>query len=281
MIFNKEGQSFWYKGEQYIIGADIIATGASPYKGLGGKIKEIRTGKDKTTNNPYPDFCCTFDTLVLPSLRRKYEEVFSELYRKKVSLEEIDFDSVIMAPAMIGDERFKGAEVSIYLIAEEWANDGDYGTRFYTFPSKERALVKLNRMILNEQEDGLIEEWMYQDNYVSESDENSFECWLDGHHEPFHFSVRIHELSINLESSQIEYVARFHEESCNLEAFEMMIQSKCEKGEISKTQYEKLRKATNISNRISDKLGKNDTYMEQYWDTIEQVIKDELKSVKV
>lgn len=101
MIINKLGEKFSYGNVEYTIGAPIIGTDQSEYCGLYGCITEIRDGDDKDTENETPDMYCEFDPPTSAKEVEALEEVFSDLYGEKKTIDEICLDSVIMAPDMI------------------------------------------------------------------------------------------------------------------------------------------------------------------------------------
>ena len=45
MIYNVVGQEFIYEGVTYRVGAEVVGTAESDYRGLNGFILEIRTGR--------------------------------------------------------------------------------------------------------------------------------------------------------------------------------------------------------------------------------------------
>lgn len=49
MIINQEGMRYTYNGMTYTVGAAVMATEASEYRGLYGTITEIRDGADRET----------------------------------------------------------------------------------------------------------------------------------------------------------------------------------------------------------------------------------------
>ena len=58
MIINQEGMRYTYNGMTYTVGAAVMATEASEYRGLYGTITEIRDGSDRETENDTPDIYC-------------------------------------------------------------------------------------------------------------------------------------------------------------------------------------------------------------------------------
>ena len=80
MIYNVVGQEFIYEGVTYRVGAEVVGTAESDYRGLNGFILEIRTGDDRETENETPDIHCYFDPPCLPSDIKELEKRFSALY---------------------------------------------------------------------------------------------------------------------------------------------------------------------------------------------------------
>lgn len=103
MIMNRPGAKFEYDGITYVIGAPIIATPISEYRGLHGIITEIRDGNDKElcSENDGPIFFCEFDPPSRLCDIKELEAVFSDLYQQPKTIEDITFDLVIMTPDMV------------------------------------------------------------------------------------------------------------------------------------------------------------------------------------
>lgn len=101
MVIRKTGDTYKYKGTTYTIGGRIYANGQSDWEGLFGVITEIRTGRDKETENETPDVYCSFDIPVLLSDVKELQERFSSLYGEPKTIEDISLDEVIMAPEML------------------------------------------------------------------------------------------------------------------------------------------------------------------------------------
>lgn len=73
MIINQEGMRYTYNGMTYTVGAAVMATEASEYRGLYGTITEIRDSVDRETENDTPDiysFC--MKTIMFYKLLRDY-----------------------------------------------------------------------------------------------------------------------------------------------------------------------------------------------------------------
>ena len=103
MVINKKGQGVKPRGYKitYGIGDTVRANGCSPYAGLVGEIFEIRTGRDKDTDNSGPDIYVSFETPTDPTLIATLEKKFSDMYQNPMSIDKLALDEVIMAPDML------------------------------------------------------------------------------------------------------------------------------------------------------------------------------------
>ena len=101
MIINQEGMRYTYNGMTYTVGAAVMATEASEYRGLYGTITEIRDGADRETENDTTDIYCCFEPPLFPKEIQELEQRFTELYQSPKKLDEITLDMVIMAPEMV------------------------------------------------------------------------------------------------------------------------------------------------------------------------------------
>ena len=125
MVLTKPGMVLIYNGVEYTVGASVIATDQSVYRGLYGKITEIRSDGDKETDNVGPDIYCAFEQPVLHDEIIALEKSFSTLYGAPRSMDEIIFDPVIMAPEMVqqleGDTQDRS--LTVYRYAETVLKD--------------------------------------------------------------------------------------------------------------------------------------------------------------
>ena len=126
MIITKPGAEFLYDGKTYRIGDTVVACWEIEYAGLIGRIDEIRTGKDKKTETETPEIVCCFNIPKLPSDVDNLMEIFMCDFTEEKK-EDSPLDSVIMSPEMlICPDNDKNKE-KIYVLTEEWANDGNGG----------------------------------------------------------------------------------------------------------------------------------------------------------
>lgn len=101
MIMDKPGSTMVIDNVEYTIGAPVVATDASEYKNLYGKILEIRTGEDQETGNDTPDIYCSFDMPERKDIIAELEATFSSLYQQPKTIDDIGIDYVILSPEMI------------------------------------------------------------------------------------------------------------------------------------------------------------------------------------
>ena len=101
MILNKQGESFAVEGRTFLIGGMVWANDESDYRGLFGRITEIRDGADKDTENEGPDIYCDFMVPEQEYMVNEIEKRFSALYRTPKHKNELPLGGVIMAPEML------------------------------------------------------------------------------------------------------------------------------------------------------------------------------------
>ncbi len=135
----------------------VVGTDRSVYEGLYGRITEIRDGEDKETENETLDIYCTFELPVLPYDMEILEKRFSRFTGKR--LEDIGFDSIIMAPEMI-----KGLEetekchdfLTIYAVTEDWAANGERGHNETLCADPDAAKYMFNNRLKEELAEGCL-----------------------------------------------------------------------------------------------------------------------------
>ncbi len=196
MIINKKGEKFYFEGVEYVIGGDVIGTEESAYSGLLGNIYEIRTYEDKETDNETPDLYCRFEAPITNYDIAKLEKTFSKLCGENKSLEEICIDSVIMSPQMV--QPIQDKEYTVYILEEDWAANDDYGHDVEIFTDLNSAKRSMYEQLKKEMNEGCIPNFKNDDDYIEESDENSFECYIDGYYSESHYSLSITEKSMGI-----------------------------------------------------------------------------------
>lgn len=271
MVYNVVGQEFIYEGVTYRVGAEVVGTAASDYRGLNGFILEIRTDEDRETENETPDIHCYFDPPCLPSDIEDVEKRFSALYGTEKKLDDITLDYVIMAPEEILVLKSPRKTLEIYILEEDWAANDDYGHSTEVFADYYEAKAKLNAKLNEEMTIGCLNDWMSNEDYQCDTDEDSYEGWLDGWHSSSHYSLSITKVSLLLPNSVYGTLGRDFIDLCRVEDFVNQIEGWENVGTLTDEQYKALIADKTIPDRIQKALGMNDGYWESYWESVSEV----------
>ena len=271
MIYNVVGQEFIYEGVTYRVGAEVVGTAESDYRGLNGFILEIRTGDDRETENETPDIHCYFDPPCLPSDIEELEKRFTALYGTEKKLEDITLDYVIMAHEEILVLQSPRKTIEIYVFEEDWAANDEYGYSTEVFADYYEAKAKLNAKLEEEMKNGCLTDWMDDDEYQFDTDADSYEGWLDGWHATSHYSLSITKLTLNLPNSIYGTLGRDFIDLCRVEDFVEQIESWDNVGMLTDEQYQELISDKTIPERIHKALGMNDGYYGSYWESVSEV----------
>lgn len=192
MIYKTLNETFEHEGKTFIIGEKIYAT-ESAYYGLVGVIKEIRTGKDKETDNPTPEIVCDFYDPILSDDIDALEEKLGHGYT---------LDKIIMAPSMLLPVRNPGAAKTLnvpkaYLVVEEWNYDGEgFYTEITVFADRESALMYFKVTLLNEYEGGIIASFKENEDIKFDERDDYYEIYIDGDYCNNNYTLRILEKDI-------------------------------------------------------------------------------------
>lgn len=167
------------EGADYRTGDMIVALPGSPWEGLYGTITEIRGSTE-------PQVLCEFLPPVLPAQIRKLEKRFSQLNSKEMCLADLELDRVILPPEWIRivGNRAGGRKLSVYIVREEWALDGDHDLEVHPYLDPDEARLSMLSMIREDMECGCISSWQDRGDLDCELKEDSYEYWLhDSYHE--------------------------------------------------------------------------------------------------
>ena len=271
MIYNVVGQEFIYEGLTYRVGAEVVGTAESDYRGLNGFILEIRTGDDRETENDTPDIHCYFDPPCLPDDIEELEKRFSALYGTEKKMDDITLDYVIMAPDEILVLQSPRKTIEIYVLEEDWAANDDYGHTTAVYADYYEAKAKLNANLEEEMKIGCLIDWIKKENYQFESDEDSYEGWIDGEHSSSHYRVAITKLPLKLPNSIFGTLGRDFIDLCRVEDFIEQIEGWDNVGMLTYEQYQELISDKTIPERIHKALGMNDGYYGSYWESLSEV----------
>ncbi len=267
MIINKQGEKFDYDNIHYVIGEDIVGTEESAYKGLIGKIYEVRTGTDKETDNLFPDLYCKFEAPITEYDIQKFEERFSKLYGEKKCLEDICLDSVIMAPNQVKPiQNIK--ECTVYILEEDWAANDDCGHNVEVFSDINSAKLSMLNMLKNELKGGCLADWKDDDDYIEDSDEISFEGYIDGCYMENHYSVSISEQSMKTSEEFLKDNTNYVVSRYLVEDYYRHIDRILESEKISDEAYSKLKNDESIAEIIKASLLEDDNMEDAYFNVL-------------
>ena len=207
MIINQEGMRYTYNGMTYTVGAAVMATEASEYRGLYGTITEIRDGSDRETENDTPDIYCCFEPPLFPKEIQELERRFTELYQSPKKLDEITLDMVIMAPEMVrvisaDPKECKACE--LYLLTTHCTTNLDSSSFTELYADYDMARFAMLKGIREEQAEGCVKDWADRDALEEEYCTDFYEAWHRDEYSEKHFTASIEKLSLTLPQRIIE-----------------------------------------------------------------------------
>lgn len=275
MIISKPKAEFLYEGEIYRIGAAVIANGRSIYAGLTGEICEIRTEEDKETENETPEIICRFEPPKLSSDILELEKRFSDTCMTKKKIEDIPLDSVIMSPEMLICPDNDRNKEKIYVLTEEWANDGDGGVNSEVFTDALTAKAFLNFKLSKEMSDGLIAKWTDKEDLKFEENGSSYTAWIDGYYSELHYFLNIEEREMTVSPEFVNSLGKRYLEKCRYNDFYSQVSEWEEVGSLNEDEWQRFISDARIPEKINGKL--SDTYREEYWAAVSEVGNELLK----
>lgn len=210
MILRYPGAEYSHGSVKYAIGSTVMATDQSPYQGLLGTIVEIRDGQDRETQNETPDIYCSFDTPVIPAEIEKLEKVFSILHGTPKTLQDISLQRVITAPDMIQvlhDQTVPSPQADIWVLLEDWANNGDFGSSLKLFSAYAEARRTMIDMLREELDCGLIMNIQSESQFSVMSDDNYYEAWIEGEYTFTHYRLSLEKLPLYITESFLQKLA--------------------------------------------------------------------------
>lgn len=266
MIITKPKAEFLYEGETYRIGATVIANEKSAYEGLVGEICEIRTGEDKETENEMPEIFCRFEPPKLSADITELEKRFSDACAAEKKIEDIPLDSVIMSPEMlICPDNDKNKE-KIYVLTEEWANDGDGGFNTEVFTDALTAKAFLNFKLSKEMSDGLIAKWQADEELKFEEDESSYTAWVDGYYTELHYTLKIEVQKMTVSPGFVSGIGNRYLEKCRYEDFYSRVSEWEDAEKLNEEEWQRFISDARIPEEIN--AGLSDTYRSEYWNAV-------------
>ena len=197
MIKNKTGETFRYEGRVFRVGDWVYANAGSVYEGLVGRIKEIRTGADKDTENETADIYCEFMPPIIPAFIEKIEERFSKLYGEPKKSEDLALDEVIMAPEMhLLDREILSSDgahkESVFVVTTDWAYRGESDIKVELFYTLKDAQAYMLRCLAEEvAENSSPFDRRGDEDICEESSETFYEIYQSGDYNGEHYTIRI------------------------------------------------------------------------------------------
>lgn len=272
MILNRNGATFTYDGNTYTVGDRVIATEESAYERLFGTILEIRTGRDKSTDNDTPDFHCAFLPPAIPAEVVTLESHFSTLYKQKKVLDDITLDEVIMAPEMIRVINPNGVHtITVYTVHEEWVLKGDYGENRYPALDPDHAKLKMTELILNDRAEGCIFDW--RERGAAEEDvtgENYYECWVQDEYSENHYKVSIETQTVPISEDVFTEIGKAFVDRVLRRDFAEQIEDWEEISGLSDAQIADMVAQPCVPERIRKQLKENGYLEESYWESVSE-----------
>ena len=285
MILNKYGDTFQYDGIDYTIGDIIVATDASEYEGLVGRILEIRDGADKDTENETPDIYCSFEVPLLEDDIKDLEETFSDLYEEPKTIDDITLDMVIMAPEMILSAKRRShnvRKIKLYTVSENWVYDGDEsGQTIMLFATKEAAMKEFKILIATKAINGIIADITQRyEYYIEDVDTDEYSCYVDGFYEGNHYHIAVEEKELFLTPSSLEQVRKLAQDITYCVDFISQIETWDEVAELSASQYRKMITDPELPEHIRKAIDMNDGYWDSYWQSLSEVAHQLVREAK-
>lgn len=257
-----------YKGTEYRIGAQIIATEQSEYRGLFGIITEIRDGEKET-----PEIYCSFEAPVLPYEVKVLEGRFSALRHEAMTIDEINLDSVLMAPEMIDlrdDLDECRLHLTVYVVMEEWGNDDGHNRVHQICTNYNDAKRLMVQQLKGQMEDDDIQRWR-DDAFMEESGPDSYECYIDGEYSEKHYAISIITEELCVSEKFVGEIAKDYKSSGLLEDFVSQVSQWDEVEGLTDEQYERMIHDPQLPEKLNNALDANDFYQKAYWTTMTEI----------
>ena len=266
MIITEPKAEFLYEGETYRIGATVIANEKSAYAGLVGEICEIRTGEDKETENETPEIFCRFEPPKLSADITELEKRFSDACAAEKKIEDIPLDSVIMSPEMLICPDNDRNKEKIYVLTEEWANDGDGGFNTEVFTDALTAKAFLNFKLSNEMSDGLIAKWQSDEEFKFEENDSAYTAWVDGYYTELHYTLKIEVKEMTVSPGFVSGIGKRYLEKCCYEDFYSQVSEWEDAETLNEDEWQRFISDARIPEEIN--AGLSDIYWEEYWNAV-------------
>jgi len=277
MLLDRPGAEIYYAGKKYVIGEEIIATDASDYEGLIGRITEIRDGEDRETENDTPDIYCEFAPPVMQADIFRFEQTMSALYGERKTIEDITLDMVIMAPEMIktlAEIEGESPVAEIYLLTEDWAANDAYGNSTEAFTSLEFAQISMKKKLAEEKQTGCIPVWKDEADFVEDESDMIYSAYREGFWCESHYELTITKVNMRMTPAFLCIAHKHYDIQNKHEDFVEQTNSWESLNNLPDKVIYELNHSKDIADRVEKKLSKNDSYWTAYWESFSEVAHD-------
>lgn len=267
MIYNKINDKFQYNEVTYKIGATIIGTDESEYKGLFGTITEIRTGNDKETDNTTPDIYCSFELPLLQQEINDLEARFSELYGEKKWTEDIILDEVILSPAMIkllSSDKPSQDGLELFIVDEAWAMDGEPDSSITIFTDYDEAKHLMHENLKEDKENGIISRIGDSDKFISDEGVDFYDGYIDGEHNEDFYKIEIKRVKVNVADDKLLKLIAQRALSARVEDWDKT--AKLNKREKNHLIYD-----SDAVSELFTEFNSDEVFQEQFWNLISEI----------
>ena len=263
MIYNKNGEMFFYEDKMFIIGEEVFAS-ESDYAGLLGRITEIRTGEDRDTENEGPDIYCNFQ----PPILNQDAELVSKM---RFGNEDLSLDLVIMAPEMLMPTRYVGnglPTVKVYAVVEDCMIDGEDHGETMLFSDKKHAEIVLRQSIQKERENGCIAGWQSSKLFIEEQyNDLYFTAYFKNEYCFNHYTVYLQEMELSLSMPFVKEMKPI----CLAMKYREDIAEQIEPWDIPETVRRTAINDPSLYIRVQSALSGKELYKEEYSEAISEV----------
>ena len=280
MILNKPGEEWIDNGTSYSIGRPVRASCGSEYPGLFGTIEEIRTGADSSSGDEAPDICCTFD---LPALSRNVQALERFLTQRRgtpIKAEEISLERIAMKPEMITplaipEQHYP--KLTLYVVASNWAVDGESGSYEAVFTSHQDALRQIHNDLLEERNSGSMERWRERSEFAEEETATSYECWLDGCYCENHYEIEVERRELPLAPDFLRMAANIYRTRRILRDFSQEAAGQNEYQALTEAERKQLLARSDIAGYVMRRLERCIAYWKAYRGAVSDAVRDILR----
>ncbi|MBQ7898410.1 MAG: hypothetical protein IJ307_00990 [Bacteroidales bacterium] len=179
---------------------------------------------------------------------------------------------VIMAPEMLDilDPPANVQKTEIFLIREDWAYDGDFGTSTQVVADPQMARFIFNNLIYQEHLDGCIADWKGRADLEVDARTDCYECWLHDEYFENHYKIAIDRAELSVPEQLFQQFGKGYIARSLKEDLASQVEQWEEVSRLTEDQFLKFISDPNIPERIESHLSKNDSYWDSYWESISE-----------